>query len=226
MALLIDKVTMRRNYDNYYKRFQQLSKKPVVKVSGLISLTIFTVAFFGMFAILPTFKTIVKLNRDIEDSEVINGKLAKKILSLEKAEEVFAENTNNIKKINQILPEEVMFERLAWQIAFIANKNQISITSEGFGKFDLLESSLITTTSTTDEKGELELIVELAVAGDYLQIKEFLEDLTNIDRLIAIGDVTITSKQSRNQTGLIVANIKLKAHYLENIKDIKNFIHN
>lgn len=211
---LIDKTIMWRNYNNYYKRFQQLSKKPVFKVSGLISLTLFAVAFFGMFAILPTFKTIVKLNKDIEDNEVINGKLAKKILSLEKAEEVFAENTNNIKKINQILPEEVMFERLAWQIAFIANKNQINITSESFGEFDLLESSLKTTTSTTDKESELGLIVELAVTGNYIQIKEFLENLTGIDRLISIDEVTITSKKTKSESGLIVANIKLKAHYL------------
>ncbi|MFC1627297.1 type 4a pilus biogenesis protein PilO [Patescibacteria group bacterium] len=210
---MIDKITIKRNYANYYKRFQQLSKKPVAKVSGLISLTIFAVAFFMIFAILPTFKTIAALNREIEDTELVDSKLQKKIVSLNRAEEEFGRLVDDLKKIEQVLPKDEGFERLAWQIHWLAKENNVTITAGSFGEFGVLGNKIITTEAT-------ELTMEMSLTGDYPDIKRFLEVLSKFDRLIKINEVTITKKKVGSQEGSITVNIEMMAYNLAEEKII------
>jgi len=204
----LDKTMIKRNYANYYKRFQQLSKRPEAKVSGLISLTIFTVAFFGMFAILPTFKTIARLSREIEDAEMVNSKLAKKIQSLSKAEDVYSQILEELPMVDEVMPEKVEFERLAWQLHWLAQDKEVEISTGNFGAFTVIEQK--------SSQGEemLELPIELAINGNYGQIREFLKDLTKIDRLITVNETGLNSKKFKNEPGKISANLKLTAYYL------------
>lgn len=201
---------MKTSYANYYKRFQQLSKKPEAKVSGLISLTIFTVAFFGIFALLPTFKTIAQLSREIEDAEAINGKLTKKILALDAAEGLYTQIVDELPVVNEVLPEKSEFERLAWQLHWLADDKGLELSSGNFGEF------MITEEKTNQGENLLELPVELTVNGSYGQIKEFLGSIDKIDRLMAVKEAAINAKRFKSELGKITANLKLTAYYLPN----------
>ena len=55
--------------------------------------------------------------------------------------------------------------------------------------------------------------MELTVQGDYGAIKNFLADLTKIDRLVAINEVNITSKGSQG-VQVVTANIQALAYFL------------
>jgi len=214
MALLGKEPVFKRSYSNYYKRLQQLAKKPQAKISGLISLTIFTVAFFGMFAILPTFKTIARLNKEIEDSESVNIKLAQKIKALDIAEGLYANTIKELKIINEVLPEEAFFERLAWQIHWLAADKDLQISSGSFGEFFVIGEKI------KSDQEPLELATEVVVGGTYGQIKEFVENLIKIDRLVTISEISINSKKYKNVVGKISANIKLTAHYLPSMDNL------
>jgi len=214
MALLGKEPILRRSYSNYYKRFQQLAKKPQAKISGLISLTIFTVAFFGMFAILPTFKTIARLNKEIEDAESVNIKLAQKIKALDVVEELYAGTIKELKVVSEVLPEEAFFERLAWQIHWLAADKNLQISSGSFGEFFVIGEKI------ESDKEPLKLSIEVVVGGTYGQIKEFVEDLIKIDRLVTINEVSINSKKYKNVVGKIAATIKLTAHYLPSMNKL------
>lgn len=212
MTILDRQPIFKRSYSNYYKRFQQLAKKPETKISGLISLTIFTVAFFGMFAILPTFKTIASLNKEIEDAESVNIKLTKKIQALDTAGELYAGTIKEFDVISGVLPEKAFFERLAWQIHWLAKDKDLLISSGHFGEF------FVTGEKIKSDKEVLELSTEIVIDGTYGKIKEFVEDLVKIDRLITINEISINSKGYKNIIGKISANIKLTAYYLPSME--------
>ncbi|AKM79778.1 MAG: hypothetical protein UX85_C0001G0064 [Candidatus Beckwithbacteria bacterium GW2011_GWB1_47_15] len=202
------KLTTRVNrggYSAYWRRLRTLSQAPSAKVSGLVSLTIFTVAFFGLFAILPTFRTIAELTREIDDAKAVNSSLAKKIKALENAEEVYSQALPRLTLIDAVVPGGPEFDRLAWQIQWLGADSGVNITSGSFGGFPLL---------STKESSELSQIeMELTVQGDYGAIKNFLADLTKIDRLVAINEVNITSKGSQG-VQVVTANIQALAYFL------------
>lgn len=202
----IGRISLKQNYLTQVKRFQQLSRKPSTKISGLISLTIFLVAFFGIFAILPTFKTIAGLKREIEDIEVVNRKLGNKVRALSKAEELYTRVSKDIARVNQVLPEKAEFERLAWQIEWLALNKGVEIVNGNYNEFDL-----ITVPTQTGELQKLE--IELSINGSYLKIAEFVGSVTNIDRLMEIKAISINSKKLR-QGEAVSANIRLTAYYL------------
>ena len=121
MTGLMERLTVKKSYANYYKRFERMSKQPAARISGLVSLTIIVTVFFMFFAILPTFRTIATLNREIEDTELLETKLQKKILSLQKAEEVYIQTEKDLEIIAPVLPITQDFERLAWQVNWLPN---------------------------------------------------------------------------------------------------------
>ncbi|MDZ7587450.1 MAG: type 4a pilus biogenesis protein PilO, partial [Patescibacteria group bacterium] len=188
-----------RDYDRYYQRVKNWSQQPKIRISGLASLTILTVAFFLYFAILPTVKNIVSLNKEIKDQQEIINKLGKKISNLETAEINYNQVINNLKSIDQLLPEKEEFERLAWQIQWLANQKGAEIVNGNFEKFNL--------TGQTDQASS-ELEMQLTIKGSFQQIKAFLQSLTKIDRLIIIKEVNFNKQGLQDESGL-TANLKL-----------------
>lgn len=197
---LADKLTGRNSYSQYYSRLKLIIERPATKVSGLVILTIFTVIGFTVFAILPTFKTIASLKREIEDAKTVEAKLQQKIHSLNQAESLYAKITPGLSSLNQVLPAEPEFERLAWQIHWLANQNRVTITNGSFSEFQ------------TDF-----IPVTLGIRGNYLAIKAFIAGLNRIDRLIAVEELTISSKNVRLGGESLTANLKLKAFYLSSL---------
>lgn len=202
------KLTQKRRYAYYYQRIQLLAQQPRVKVSGLVSLTLFTVAFFGIFAILPTFRTIAQLTKKIKDEQLINDKLEKKILALDEAQEVYAQTVDRIVLLDQVLPKEVEFERLAWQIQWLAVNNQVKINSGRFGGFPVKNGV------ETNNSEARPIEIELSLIGQYSNIRKFAAELGKIDRLILIKQMAINKKSGEKQSSKVTASIKAQAYYL------------
>lgn len=194
-----------------------MSQNPLTRVSGLVSLTFFTIAFFGIFAISPTLKTIAQLNKQIEDTETVNSKLKSKVKDLEKAEIVYSQVLESLDLVDRVLPEKNEFERLAWQISWLVVESGVEITSSSFGEFVIVGSQ-------DKAEGKVQLIsLDLSVSGSYNKIKAMLKKITEIDRLIEIETVSLTKNAAdgggKSQT--LTANLKLKADYFDTKAGVK-----
>lgn len=194
---LADKLAGRTGYDQYYRRVKLLLNLPGAKVSGLVTLTIFTVVGFLIFAILPTFKTIASLKREIEDAQNVEAKLQQKIHSLNQAESLYGKVVSDLDLLTRLLPAGPEWERLAWQLYWLAGKNGLTLLS---GTFDQAEKEFVP--------------VSLSLKGSYPQIKTFVDDLNHLDRLIAVEELNISGKGLKQGDGRLTANLKLKAFYL------------
>lgn len=197
---LADKITNRSSYDQYYGRLKLVLDRPATKVSSLVILTIFTVIFFIVFAILPTFKTIAGLKREITDSKNIEAKLQQKIYSLNQAEELYGRVLPQLSAISRILPVEPELELLAWQIHWLSVKNNLTLVN-----------------ATFDEARPDFVPVSLTLKGDYLAIRAFIADLNKLDRLIEAEELNISGKNLRSDNNALTATLKLKAYYLSGI---------
>jgi len=193
------------NYGRYYQQIKIWGQQPKIRVSGLISLTIFTVAFFLNLAILPTFQTIAGLTKELKDQQEVEAKLTKKIAGLKTAEANYAEVVKDLKLINQVLPEKEELERLAWQVQWLANQQGVVVNTGSFGKFNLVGQAV--------NPDQAELPAELTIKGSYQQIRAFLQSLTKIDRLITIQEVGF-NKQNLQTGGELTASLKLAGFYL------------
>ena len=208
---LAGKLSQRFDYRTYYNRVQQLAQQPKMRVSGLVSLTLFTVAFFGLFAILPTAKTISTLKKEIKESEEIEIGLQRKIVAMDEVQRVYLQIAEEIKAIETVIPNEVEFERLAWQVQWTASNNQVEIISGGFSEFPVKDSD------DKRKEGPQTVEINMIVAGSYANIRAFLKSLTEIDRLIMVELASISSKSAQKQPGTIDANIKARAYYLSEL---------
>lgn len=203
---LSDKLTGRKSYEQYFSKMATMFDRPAAKATGLVSLTIFTVVFFSVFAIIPTFKTIGALTKEIEDTKNIEAKLQQKIHSLEQAEALYSQVLPKLTRLDRVLPPEPDFERFAWQLYWLANKNQVSLTSGSFDEFPFRGQS----ESGRDLNG---LEVNLSIQGNYLNLKNFIADLSRLDRLTQIDQITLSNKSIKNLGKGLSANLKLKAFY-------------
>src|SRR3989344_9410619 len=193
---LADKLTRRLSYDQYFGRVKIMLGRPATRVYGLAILTILTVIFFLSFAILPTFKTIASLKREIADAKNTEAKLQQKLHSLNQAEALYSQITPDLESLNQVLPAEPQMERLAWQLHWLAKQDQVTLVNGSFSEF------------AADH-----VPVSLSLKGRYPAIKAFIADLNRYDRLIDIDEITIASKNVRAAGDPLTANLKLKAFY-------------
>lgn len=200
------KFASKQEYLRFYQRFRQLSQKPGARLSGLVSLTIFTIAFFIMFAILPTLQTIAQLNRQIADAKLVDTKLQQKLTALNRAEAEYLKLTPNLNLINDVVPGKANFDRLAWQINWLVNNLNLQITGGSFGEFFLK--------TTANDNQLTALPMELAVTGNYQQIKALVEQIVNLDRLITVDELAISNKKINLRNQAITASLKMTAYYL------------
>ena len=207
---LVNKATLRQNYGDYYRRLQMITRRPEIRISGLVSLTIFTIVFFSLLAILPTVKTIIALKKEIEEIESVNKQMQRKIILLDEAQNIYMQVASDIVFVNEVLPDKINFEELAWQIHWLANENGVKIISENFDEFPIKND-------IEKEPKELkEITIELTINGKYENIRYFLGQLTRINRLISIEKLTVNKKRLSQNLNTVNANIKAKAYYLPN----------
>lgn len=171
-------------YRQYFLKVKDLYQYPVAKASLALILTLLTISFFGLFAIKPTIINIGKLIKEIKDLRQVNQTLEKKITSLNQAQKTYAEITDNLYYLDWALPKGADFNRFASEISLLIFNNKLVTPSASFGEFELI----------SNEKEEQILKFRLTLAGKFIDIKSFLRDLENLDRIVKIGSVSFSTK--------------------------------
>lgn len=198
-----------RHY-NYLLKAKNLYQLPIVGVSTTLILTLAIVCVFAFFAIKPTLITITKLNKELKEKREVNKILEKKINNLKKAQIAYAQLIDSLILINRALPEKVGFNQAASQINFLTFSNNLVLLSASFGKFDIVASpSESTETNTLD--------FNISVYGSYPDIKNFLQELENIDRVVQINSVVFSNKTKTDQIKL-QSDLSGKIFWLKNEK--------
>jgi Tfp pilus assembly protein PilO len=185
-------------------------KNPVAKVSLEVIFSIVAVLFFAIFAIRPTLQTMSELIKEIEDKRVLDEQLGQKIASLSTAQSQYQLYSQQFYLLDEALPKTAQLNHSLQVVEKIASDNGLVIQSINTSSVpeELVEATALTANRET-------LTFNVDVAGDYLNIRQFIEDLINSRRLMIVDQVSFSMGSSRNQRNLN-AIIRVNLPYYQN----------
>lgn len=192
-------------YRRYVSGVGVLYKKKKARVYTGIILSIFTIAFFGFFAIRPTLVTIGGLLKEIKDKREVVAQMDQKINNLNKAQTNYTRIEKDLDLVNESLPLDPDLPILIKQLESLARLSSVAIESVRFEKTNL-QGEIET------EEGQASGF-SVTLVGDYKNLKDFLSSLDTLRRIISVKSFGFTSK-TEEEIQLLILSISAEARYL------------
>ncbi len=143
-----------------------------------LTLSLFTLSFFGLFAVRPTLITAISLTKQVSDLRILYLNYENKIGSLIRAQGEYEQIRNDVHLIDETLPENPAFSKLAKTVEKFAKQENFIINQF---QIDPLPISM------TQPKGKLyEYGFTLVGNGKYSSISSFLNHIVNWKRIVNI----------------------------------------
>lgn len=156
-----------------------------------ISLTLFTICFFGIFAITPTLTTISNLNKQYSDNKLIYDSLQLKLSNLQRLDTQYETIRPDLPRIYDAIPRTTKIPQLTRQIEEIAANSGVNIKTLSFGTIEIYPNT------KNDDIYSFTFTVNVGGTAD--SVNTFLANVINFDRIIGIDKVT-TGKDELGQT--------------------------
>lgn len=167
----------------------RLAEKRVSSFTTIV-LSLVTLSFFGFFAISPTLSTIADLQRQITDNQFIDQQLTDKINNLEKLQETYKKIQPDLPIVLSAVPINPDVTVLVGQLQTVAQNTQVVLAHIQTLSVDVNSSSNSNYNAFT---------FAIDISGSYDNVKNFLSQITNFNRLITIDAISLT-KSSTNTT--------------------------
>ncbi len=225
-----EKVAQYSRYRRYYRRLEPLLHQRELQGYTMVILSLFTISFFGFFAIRPTIKTITTLQKQISDKTEVNKQLEAKINALILAQEEYQRLGPHLPTIYSLLPQTPEFPLLVSKLEVLVADHAATISAITFSPLTLYDAISTPNSnaprSPTGSKTNLAGGVEstnsalpvstlnptpmsfgLALKGNYSNLIALLADLTKLDRVVSINSVSL----NKNDTEGASLNLSLQS---------------
>jgi len=158
-----------------------------------IALTLVALSFFGLFAINPTLSTIAKLRKEISDYEIVNQKLEQKITTLKSLQQTYSRFENDVPYIFESIPQSALVPLFIGQVQSVAKGSNVRLSHLQSSQVDLFK-----------ENGDLKRYYfysfSLTGEGFYEDILKFIENVTNMQRMVNIDLFSIKKVGAENRS--------------------------
>lgn len=177
--------------------FESLSDEDQKKLISYIyiALTLFTVSFFGFFAITPTLATITNLNRQYKDNLLVHEALNKKLTNLKLLDFQYSQIQRDLEAVYSAIPKSTKIAYLTRQLENIAAGSALSISRLNFGKVEIYPN--------TKKDPIYSFTFTIDIAGNKNNVNNFLSKIINFDRIVNIESVT-TGQDGQGQYSAII----------------------
>lgn len=181
----------------YFKYIESLSPQEKQKIEGYlyITLTLFTVSFFGFFAITPTLSTISNLDKQYKDNNLVYEALNKKLGNLQLLDFQYKEIQSDLEFIYSAIPRSAKIPYLGRQLENIAVTNNVSVAKLNFNSVEIYPNKKI------DPIFSFAFVIN--VIGKEADVNNFIADIINFDRIIGIDRIITGKDEEDKQTALI-----------------------
>lgn len=180
----------------YFSIFSNLSsnisEERTQKLVSII-LTLITLCLFGLFAINPTLSTIAKLRKEIDDDEIINQKLEEKISALSSLQKAYVRLEDKIPTVLGSIPQSPTVPLFIGQVQSVAKNSNIQVSLLQNSRVDLFKEG---------KGSEKYSAYSFSLAGEglYEEITKFMEDITNMQRVVGVNVSSIDNVKNNNKT--------------------------
>jgi len=168
----------------YLELLPDFGEERTEKFTSVI-LTLIALSVFGLFAINPTLSTIAKLQKEIEDSQVISQKLEEKIADLASLQQAYNRLENDIPVVLESMPNTSFVTQLFGQIHSAAVGSSIRVNQIQNSEVELFKE-------IDPSKKYYSYSFSISADGTYDNILRFTNILTNMQRIVNINSVSIT----------------------------------
>lgn len=213
-------------YRRYYQSIEGLAGKPKARAYTTAIFSFLAVSLFGWYAIRPTLQTILYLRKEIEDTQRVNQQMEEKIGKLIEAHAAYQQAQDDIPAVYEALPEAPEALTAIGQIRNIAIIRGASISAISSSQTPLLPKSQ--TVPNAQEGRAREILnrkvntvpMSVVLLGTYDTLKESIEDILGMRRLITLDTMRLTVDRTAQLEGTFGALpiklvVRLQAYYVD-----------
>jgi Tfp pilus assembly protein PilO len=183
----------KEEYERYKRYYQSLEPTtPVKRAYTAIIFSFLVISLFGWYAIRPTMQTILTLKREIADKTEVNKKMEDKISMLIEAQAVYQEVEPALPIIDQALPMTSDALRAAFNLQALASDSHVAITNIAISAIPLTNDTSPRGHEQTVSTKLIDFPVSLSVIGAYVDVKQFIQGILNLRRIIHIDSMMFT----------------------------------
>lgn len=157
-----------------------------------IVLTLLALSFFGFFAINPTVSTILKLRKEVADSEFVYRELETKIKNLSSLQIQYGSMQKDLPVITDAITIQPDVHLLFAQIQTASQKSNIKLS-----KLQNFEVEILKNNNTPGKKYHSYSFVVVG-NGSFVNISDFVSTIKGMQRIIDIDILSISSAIGQN----------------------------
>lgn len=214
-----------RRYNKYYTYIEPILEDPVIRGYFTLVASLLLTAFFILFALSPTFSTIVGLVRKIDDQKKVLAALDSKISNLILAQENYAQIESDLPLLEAALPVKPIPETILLGVLDSASGSAVGVTSFQIGDVYLsgvnpTEKALVTPPSKgvkltlVSSAGLPTVNFTVSAKGTKENIRQFVGQLESMPRLITLSVISIgRESNSDNDSNSYLVDIAGSAYY-------------
>lgn len=209
----------RKKRQDLKKVLLQFYHQPVTKVSLELFLSVFAVLFFAIFAIRPTLLTMADLVNEINDKEVLDDQLQRKIVALSSAQEEYQRLEGKIDLLDQAIPSQPLLLDSLKIIEKLAAESDVVIDSL---RVSAVPTETIFQTSNPAKLSRVDIYFTTRVIGSYPAIRDYVEKLHQSRRTLIAENITFLIDDDATQQ-VLKASLSIRVPYFgEQIAGKKN----
>jgi hypothetical protein len=191
-------------YALYYQKIGLLYKRPEIRASLEVILSVFTVMILILAAIRPTLVNITSLQKKIDDQTTVDKKADNKMAQLISAQTQLTNFASSLYLFDEAVPDNFSYTDTAERMQFLAKENNLTIESAAFPGYALLGSPDVKTDWGTkiikpSASNIMAEQVSFSVNGNPQNVITFLSALENMDRLGVLNSVTLSKQVGQTQ---------------------------
>lgn len=180
---------MNSNFSRYSVYIKPVIKNRYVKTYSSLVFSLIAITFFSLFALRPTFKTIISLQKDIQQQNQVLDQLVNKSKNLDTGINNYSNiDSQTLAKIDSLLPTKAAIVAFTNDISNIARVNQASISGIQYQPFEIDNKAK----APTKESDLKEISFSINLSGDYQTLINTLYSLSNSNHLIFFDNVNFT----------------------------------
>lgn len=229
-------INTRQEYARYGRYFQDLKevyeKRPEVRASLELLLSLLTISFFIVFAIRPTALTISDLYSQIRSQKEIEETLSQKLSSLSRARQNYTKEQSRLPLIDDAFPKEPAPDSYLRQIEGLTVAHGVSLISYAVEQtllYGKKPPSFVASEDLEVKKKESNPLKNVrtafSVTGQYQNVLGFVDELESMRKIFKIDTMTIepaASFGSQKDQGILVLKVTAYTPYYTGNAEKKN----
>lgn len=171
------------DYKNSLARYRRylatVQQQPLLKASLYLVLSLLLIIVLIWAALRPTLITIASLSGDIKQQAEIEKRLDAKISQISQAQQVLSANEDKLIVLNQALPIGEEFSTWGKRMEGLAQEEGVVLTGVSLENYQDFS---------------------LTIQGNYLQLRNFLNRVESLRRLMKIESAQVVSAENLTMT--------------------------